>query len=76
MVNEYEEPESTEKEWYESKGMWGGVVTLIASVAGVAGYTLSVDEIESLTFLVTSIATGIGGLLALYGRRTATKTIK
>lgn len=75
MVYE-EEDTAVEKAWYESKGMWGGVVALVAGVAGAAGYALSVEEVDNLTTLITSLASGLGGLLAMYGRKKAATTIK
>lgn len=54
-----------DKQWYKSKTIWGGLIAVIASIAGIdIGYseaTEIVDKVDSL------VAIG-GGLLAIYGR--------
>ena len=31
------------KKWYESSGVWGGVITIVAVAAGYFGYTIAPD---------------------------------
>lgn len=75
-----------------SKGVWGGIITIVASammvffnvevseteVSALAGE--AVDAVEAVqnrdwANLVAPIAGLIGGILAIYGRVTATATI-
>lgn len=63
------------KKWYESKTMWAGLAVFGAGVAGMFGYSFGEADQSNLVELVTS-AIGIGGgLLALYGRVKATKSV-
>lgn len=70
------------KSWSESAGIWGGIVAVIAGVAGVFGYTITpadqaalANSIAQVVTLVSSIAALGGGLLAIWGRVRASKTI-
>lgn len=71
-----------QKAWYASTGIWGGLVALIAGLAGLLGYTISpadqqalADSIQQMVALATSVGATIGGILAIWGRVRATKTI-
>lgn len=57
-----------EKRWWESKTVIGSLVTIGASVAGVAGVVVDADAQNQITELVVLTITSIGGLIALYGR--------
>lgn len=59
-----------------SKAVWGGIIAVLAGAAGIFGYTVSPEDVESVTTLVTGIGAAVGGLLAVYGRIRATKVIK
>ena len=68
------------KNWYESIGVWGGIVAVIVSVAiflKVIWMATSVAEliknIDSLLLALSGIA---GSAMAIYGRVKATKEIK
>lgn len=65
-----------DKKWYESKGVWGGLVTLVAAGAAIAGYTINDADVEQLTNLATALGAAIGGVLAIWGRVAASKPIK
>lgn len=65
-----------EKKWWESKGVWGGLVAVGAGVAGLFGYALSADEQDALAGAVAALASAIGGALAVYGRIKAASDIK
>ena len=56
------------KRWWESKGVWGGIVSVIAFAASLAGYTLSDIDQATLAMLLPGIASGVGGVLAIFGR--------
>ena len=64
------------KEWYESEGMWGGIVTIIVAIAGILGYTVSPEDQHQLVIGLTALGTAIGGIISLHGRKTATKRIR
>ena len=67
------------KKWYLSKGVWGAILTL----AGPLLASLGVDLDESTQSLVAekaaalagAVATVIGGVLALWGRLSASTAI-
>jgi hypothetical protein len=64
----------------KSKTVWAGaivtVVSLVSLVVQVAtGDGLTAADTEELTALLTSLVTTVGGLLAIYGRVTATKKV-
>ena len=60
------------KNWYESRGIWGGVVCFIAGIAHIVGY--DIDQPSLLDALV-AIGTTVGGIIAVIGRALADKQI-
>lgn len=60
---------------WQSKTVWGAGVAILASLAGLFGYTFSPDDQGVLIELITTVVTAGGGLLAVYGRVVATKPI-
>jgi len=64
------------KSIFGSKTFWGGLGAVVAGVAAVAGYVISPEDLKTIGELVTGIVSAVGGLLAIYGRITATKLIK
>ncbi|SMO75399.1 hypothetical protein SAMN06269117_1263 [Balnearium lithotrophicum] len=68
------------KKWYESKAIWGAVVTIFAIVLGFFG--VQIDEqtkqvlINETTAFASAAAALVGSLLAIYGRVKAEKKIK
>lgn len=70
------------KSWTGSAGVWGGVVAVAASGLNLLGYTVSLadqaalaNSLSQMVTLGTSIVGIVGGLVAIYGRVKATKTI-
>ena len=70
------------KAWYASTTIWGGVVAAVAGMAGIFGYSITPadqaalsDSIGQVVALVTSVSALGGGLLAIWGRVRASKTI-
>lgn len=57
-----------DKAWYMSKGIWGGIIAIVAAIAGVAGYAVDAETQASLTEVAFAIAGSVGGLLAIIGR--------
>lgn len=66
----------SEKKWYESRTVWGGLVALGAALAGLAGLQVPGPAQEALTTAVLDTATAIGALVAIYGRLAADKTLR
>lgn len=66
---------ATTKKWYESKTIWGGIIALLAALAGAFGYAVDADTQASIIDLVTVVGTGVGGLLAIFGRIKASKKV-
>lgn len=64
------------KNWWQSKTIWGGIITVLAVALGAFGYTLSGDDQIALVEIVSTIGGAIGGLLAIYGRVKASKAVK
>jgi protein-S-isoprenylcysteine O-methyltransferase Ste14 len=58
-----------------SKTVWGGLLVVVAAVAGLFGYTFSAEDQASVVEMVERIVMAVGGLLAIWGRITATKRI-
>lgn len=63
------------KSWIFSKGVWGSVIAILGVVLPLFGFHFGVDESTLLGQYIDSIIAALGGLLALYGRVTATKMI-
>lgn len=63
------------KVWYESKTVWGGLIAIFAALMQARGQTIPIHEQAGLVDALTTSASAIGGLLAIYGRLTATRTI-
>lgn len=67
--------EEQNKQWWQSKTVWGGVIAISAGIAGLFGVHLSIADQASLTESLVSVSSAVGGLIAVYGRYTATKQI-
>lgn len=65
-----------EKNWYQSKAVWGALVAIGASLAQYGGVDLGMSDQGQVVESVTAITGAIGGLVALYGRITAKKALK
>lgn len=63
------------KSLFASKTVWGGILALIAALAGLFGYTITPADQAALMETATAIVGAIGGVLAIYGRIVATKRI-
>lgn len=62
---------SSEKPWYKSKTVWGGIVAVGAAVGGAFGLDVDAATQSEITQQVAGLAGTIGGLVAIYGRLTA-----
>lgn len=70
------------KVWWKSIGVWGSLVTVLASLAGLAGYSVGPEDQAAIVASVNNaVAIGteavalIGGLTSLWGRIRATKKV-
>ena len=64
------------KEWYNSNGVRGGIITVCAAIAGIFGLNVDAGTQGQIANYAIVIMTAFGGLLAIYGRVKASKTIK
>ena len=62
--------------WYQSQAIWGSLVAIATPIAGLIGYSLSAEDQGTLVAALVGIGSGVGGLLALYGRLTTSRQIK
>lgn len=63
------------KPWWQSKTIWGGIVTAVAAVLGIWGVAVSPEDQAQLVDTITLVAAGIGGVVAIIGRLAAKKQI-
>ena len=65
----------TVKSWFTSKGVWGGIASVVPSIALFFGITVEPDWITGIQESVLALFSAIGGFLAIYGRIKATTRI-
>lgn len=56
------------KAWYLSKTVWGALVAVAASIAGLAGVHVDAAQQTTLVDAVFQVASAAGGIIALFGR--------
>lgn len=61
--------------WWQSRTIWGSVVAIAASIAGIFGLNFDASLQSQLIDIILAIVGAIGGALAFYGRVVATKKI-
>lgn len=62
--------------WLASKGIWGGIIAVAAPILGqLLGWNITSEDTQSVVELISSITASLGGLLAIWGRVSATKMI-
>lgn len=64
------------KAWYQSKTVWGGLIAIAAPLLKVTGLDVDAGMQGELTDAAAALAGAIGGLLAIYGRLSATTAIR
>lgn len=68
-----------EKKWYLSKGVLGGIVSLLSLIGGFFGYTVDAESqtviANSAVITITAITGVIGGITAIIGRVQASQRI-
>jgi hypothetical protein len=63
------------KDWYRSKTIWGGLVALVAALAGLFGIDVDGASGDALASALTDAAAAVGAVMAILGRLDARKTI-
>ena len=63
------------KPWWQSNGVWGGLVAVLAVVLGFFGYEIGGDVQGELVEAVSGAVALAGALWAIVGRIRATKRI-
>ena len=63
-----------EKSWWTSRTIWGGLTALVAGLSGAG--LITVQDQADLTQVATAGASVLGGLLAIWGRWTATRSLR
>lgn len=56
------------KTWYQSKSVWGSIITLASMAAAVAGSPVAASEQQALIELTTAGAAALGAIISLVGR--------
>ncbi|MGG2476208.1 hypothetical protein ACNVD4_12640 [Rhizobium sp. BR5] len=64
------------KAWYQSRTIWGALIAVFAPLFNIAGLDLPAGPQGELAEALVTVAGGIGGLIALYGRLSATRSIR
>lgn len=63
------------KPWWQSRTLWGAIVTLASAGLGLAGLDLGNADREALIELLTSLGAALGGVIAIAGRISAKSRI-
>jgi len=63
------------KVWWQSLTLWGAIITVLAAVAGVFGFTIDIQTQKEIVEYIMVGGSAIGGLMAAYGRIRASKII-
>lgn len=61
------------KDWYKSKTIWAGIITAVVGAAQTIGLLFGFDLLANP---IASMIISVLGVLGVYGRTTATTTIK
>lgn len=63
------------KPWYLSRTIWASLVTVLMAAAGLIGVPVGGIDDQALTDAILQAATAISGLVAIFGRLSATDKI-
>ena len=63
------------KSWLTSKTIWGALVALAGAVLPALGYTIGAEDQAAFLDNIDSLIVGVGAILAIIGRVTASKKI-
>jgi len=59
------------KPWWQSKGIWGGIVAGLGVLLNIFGYEFGAEDQANLLAQIDNIMMAVGVLLGLWGRITA-----
>lgn len=66
---------SQSKPWYFSRTIWASVVMIGATLAGAVGVPVDDAELGTLTDAITQTVAALAGLVAIFGRLSASTRI-
>lgn len=66
---------TTTKPWYFSRTIWASAVTIAVSVGGLVGLPVANIDGGAVTDSLLQALTAVSGLIALFGRMSATSRI-
>jgi uncharacterized membrane protein len=64
------------KPWYLSKSIWGGIVAVAASLAGLFGITMGADDQAAITDAILQATGAAAAAFAIFGRIAARTRIR
>lgn len=67
---------SDTKPWYLSRTIWASIVTVLTGGAGLFGLPMVGVDSGALTETILQLVTAVSGLIAIFGRLSATNRIK
>lgn len=65
-----------QKPWYQSRGVIGSIIAIVAGVAGSFGYGIPVEVQGQAVDVIAAGGALIGGALALWGRLKAVHRVR
>ena len=63
------------KPWYLSRTIWASLVTILTAAAGLVGVPVAGIDNQALTDTILQAVSAISGLVAIFGRLSATDKI-
>ncbi|MEL7428727.1 MAG: hypothetical protein AAFN43_01885 [Pseudomonadota bacterium] len=64
-----------EKQWYQSKTIWGALIAVASSLTGAFGISLDSAAQGDMADALVQLVGALGALLAIFGRLSATRMI-
>ncbi|SDE98438.1 hypothetical protein SAMN04488105_110234 [Salipiger thiooxidans] len=64
------------KSFLASKTIWGAGIAILPQALSIFGIEVSAEDAQGIASHVDAIITSVGGLIAIYGRVMASKSIK
>lgn len=63
------------KSWLQSKTVWAGIIAALSAVLGLFNINFGAEDQTAILDAVWNIVSAISGVVAVWGRVTATKLI-
>lgn len=64
-----------EKQWYQSKTVWGALLSITASLVGALGISIDTTAQSDIADAMIQFVGAVGAMIAIYGRLSATEII-